>query len=526
MERRAEGPAPGAWSLAWLGLAPLAALGWVMARLPSGLGLWVGRRLGDLAYWALPGRRAVARENLERALGRERTPRELARVCRESFRHLGMMLVEACTFFFRPPSVLLSRVEVEGVDHLKAAAAMGRGVLLLTAHFGNWELLAASHVHSGYPLSVVVRPLDSAVLNRLVSRFRERGDVELIPKRHALRGVREALGRGWMVGILLDQNASRREGVFVPFFGEPASTSKSLALLALSSGAPVVPVFIQREAGGRHRVTIDPAVSPPATGDRQGDILAFTAAFSRIVESQIRQCPEQWFWMHRRWRTRPGILGATAALLLLGSIGAAQDLSAALAPLRAAAARGELAAISGAAFVEPLKPQAAPRPLLGVAILLFPPAPSFLGQLEAIKAHVRDSATHYLAAAGEVKKIREGYELALWEAGAADLVFGAVTDEAGRFELRGVPAGEWVLLGRHETLEDKRARKTPHQVAETRRYGPQPQTIGYRTITYWLLPIRVEAGAPVRVELHDRNPWLTAVTEEKTQGVILQETTP
>lgn len=288
-----------------LALVPLAPLGWGLAHLPVGLGLWVGRRIGDLAYWALSGRRRVASQNLARAFGGERSGRDLDRLCRESFRHLGMTLVEACTFFFCPPSVLLSRVEVEGVDHLKAAAAQGRGMLLLTAHYGNWELLAAAHVLTGYPLSVVVRPLDSPVLNRLVARFRGRSGVEVIAKRRAVRAVLEALRRGWMVGILLDQNASRHEGVFVPFFDQPASTSKSLALLALWSGAPVVPVFIQREAGGRHRVIIESAVPPPSTGEREQDILAFTAAFARILESKIRQQPEQWLWMHRRWKTRP-----------------------------------------------------------------------------------------------------------------------------------------------------------------------------------------------------------------------------
>ena len=116
-----------------MAVGPLAGLGWVLAHLPVGLGLWVGRRLGDLAYCVLPRRRATASENLTRAFGGERTARELRRLCRESFRHLGMTLVEACTFFFRSPSVMLSRVDVEGVDHLKAAAAQGRGVLLLTA---------------------------------------------------------------------------------------------------------------------------------------------------------------------------------------------------------------------------------------------------------------------------------------------------------------------------------------------------------------------------------------------------------
>lgn len=295
------------WSaraLALVVMGPLAGLGWLLAHLPQRLGLWSGRRLGDLASWVLPGRRRVARANLARAFP-ERERREWNRLCRESFRHLGMTFVEACTFFFRPPSVMLSRVEVEGAEHLKTAMAAGRGVLLLTAHLGNWELLAAAHVQTGYSLSVVARPLDSPVLDRLATRLREDGGVEVIPKHRAARRVLEALRRGAMVGILLDQNASRREGVFVPFFGEPASTSKSLALFALSSGAPVVPVFIHREAGGRHRVVVEPAVPPPATGEREQDVAAFTAAFARVVEARVRQWPEQWLWIHRRWRTRP-----------------------------------------------------------------------------------------------------------------------------------------------------------------------------------------------------------------------------
>ncbi len=519
MGRTAERPSPIGGVFAWLLLAPLALLGAMLAYLPWRVGLWMGRRLGDLACWVMPGRRAVARENLERAFGRERNGRELDRLCRESFRHLGMTLVEACTFFFRPPSVLLSRVDVEGLDHLKAAAAHGRGILLLTAHLGNWELLAAAHARTGYAASVVVRPLDSAVLDRVVTRFRERGGVEVIPKRRALRGVRDALRRGRMVGILLDQNASRREGVFVPFFGEPASTSKSLALLALWSGAPVVPVFIQRETVGSHRVTIEPALPPPATGDREEDVAAFTAAFSRVVESRIRQSPEQWFWMHRRWRTRPGVLGVALALLLWGGGAGAQELGPALAPLQAAVQRGEVAVLSGAAFVEPTTPRGAPAPLEGVVIAVLPAAPAFLGDLETVKTHARDSATRYMQAASEVGKIREAYERALRQADASGLMFAAVTDAAGRFELPGVPVGDWVLLGRHEVLHAKPPKKVPHQERASRQFLLEPQPSGYRTVIYWLMPLRVEAGGQIRVELHDRNPWLTGVTEEKTQGV-------
>jgi KDO2-lipid IV(A) lauroyltransferase len=265
----------------------------------------VGRRLGDLAYWALPGRREVASQNLALAFGRERPSEDLRRLARRCFQHLGMTAVEACVFFFRPPTVLLSRVEMEGVNSLKEAMALGRGALLLTAHFGNWELLAASHLLTGYPLSVVARPLDHPLFDRLVARLRARSGAELIEKRRALPSVLAALKRGRMVGILLDQNSSRREGIFVPFFEVPASTSKSLALLALKTGAPVVPVFIHREADGRHRVLFHPVLPVASTGDRERDLFAATAAFTRVIEETVRKWPEQWFWVHRRWKTRP-----------------------------------------------------------------------------------------------------------------------------------------------------------------------------------------------------------------------------
>jgi len=304
--RRAAARAPWAQrALEQLALAPLAGLGWVLVRLPPGVGLWLGRRLGDLVYRTLPGRRAVASQNLALAFGAERSSDALDRLCRQSFHQLGMTLVEVCASLSAPPASLLSRMAVEGMDRLEAAMARGKGALLLTGHLGNWELLAAAHRRSGYPLSIVVRPMDSSLLDRLVTRVRERSGAELVRKQRALREVLDALQRQRMVAILLDQNATRREGVFVPFFGRPASTSKSLALLALRSGAPVLPVFIYREADGSHRVVIEPEVPRPATGDRRQDIVVYTAAFTRCVEDAIRRWPEQWLWVHRRWRTGP-----------------------------------------------------------------------------------------------------------------------------------------------------------------------------------------------------------------------------
>jgi Kdo2-lipid IVA lauroyltransferase/acyltransferase len=282
-------------------LGALAPIGLLLAWLPSRVGLWVGRRLGDLAWALLRGRRAMAIANLARGFGGERTDAERARIARSSFQHLGMNLVESCVFFFRPPAVLLARVELRDAERLHAGAAEGRGVLLLSGHFGNWELLAASHALTGRTLSVVMRPLDAPLLDRLVARFRLRTGAEFIAKRHGLRDVLDALRRGRMVGVLLDQNASRSEGVFVPFFGIPASTSKSLALIALRTRTPVVPVFIRRLPDGRHSVEVDPPVEVPP----DGDVVAYTAAFNRAVETAIRRAPEQWLWLHDRWKTRP-----------------------------------------------------------------------------------------------------------------------------------------------------------------------------------------------------------------------------
>jgi KDO2-lipid IV(A) lauroyltransferase len=273
---------------------------WLLAHLPASFGLAVGRRIGDLLWWLLPGRRRVTLDNLRRALGREETPGALRRLGRRSFQHVGMNLVEGCRYFLRPTDVMISRVRVEGGEQLKAAAAQGRGVLIPTAHYGNWELLAAAHALTGLPASIVVRPLDHPLLDDLASRFRRRSGAELIGKHQAVREVLAALRRGRMVGVLLDQNATRAEGVFVPFFGVPASTSKGLALLALRTGAPVVPLFLRREAGGRHCMEVGAPVPPPP----DADVVAYTARFNQVLEAAIRRAPEQWLWMHARWRTR------------------------------------------------------------------------------------------------------------------------------------------------------------------------------------------------------------------------------
>jgi KDO2-lipid IV(A) lauroyltransferase len=271
--------------------------------LPSRVGTWLGRRLGDVASLLLAGRRRTALANL--ALAFPGLPEsERRRICRRSFQHLGVMGFELCATLVHPLEHALAGIRLHGIEHLRDAVASRGRALVLTAHLGNWELLTVAHRLTGYPLAIVVRPLDSPGLDALADRLRRKSGVELIDKRGALRPVLRALAGGRLVGILLDQNATRREAVFVPFFGRPAATSKSLALLALRTGAPVVPIFVRREAGGGHHVTILPALPAPARTSADA-LVELTRRCTETIEAAIRETPEQWLWIHGRWRTRP-----------------------------------------------------------------------------------------------------------------------------------------------------------------------------------------------------------------------------
>jgi KDO2-lipid IV(A) lauroyltransferase len=278
----------------------------IAGRLPLAMALWLGRRLGDLVHVILPRRRRIALANLARAYP-ELPVAERRLLARRAAQHLGMTVVELPRLLSAPLDATLARIQLDGVEHLDTAMATHGRALVLTAHLGNWEILCAAHRLTRYELSVVVRPLDAPWLDAVAERLRRRAGVEVIDKRGAVRPVLEALRRGRMVGILLDQNAARREGVFVDFFGHPASTSRSIALLALRTGAPVVPIFAHRRRDGGHRVVIHPPVPVPTANDAGAAVVELTARCTMEIERAVRATPEQWLWSHERWRTRPSV---------------------------------------------------------------------------------------------------------------------------------------------------------------------------------------------------------------------------
>ena len=271
--------------------------------MPVRASAWLGRRLGDAGWALLPRRRRLALANLQQAFP-DLGIAARRRIARRSFQHLGTVFTEGCFVLRRPLAQVTAQITLEGEEHVRAVIERHGRALVLTAHLGNWELLTLAPALTGYPLTVVARPLDSPALGVWADRLRRTAGVEVVDKRDALRPVLEALRRGRLVGVLLDQNASRREGVFVPFFGRLASTSRAVAVLALRTRTPVVPAFTRRLAPGRHRIAIQPALALPDASDAAA-VEVVTARCTQAIEAAVRETPEQWLWAHDRWRTRP-----------------------------------------------------------------------------------------------------------------------------------------------------------------------------------------------------------------------------
>ena len=273
--------------------------------LPRRVGRGIGRACG-LLFHALSARhRRIARANLERAFGASLTPRERERLARASFAHAGMIMADAA--YFRLCARLpLERLAVfEGTEHLLKAAAGKRGALVFSGHFGHWEMVGLLQPRIGVPYSMVVRPLDNGRLDSYLSGLRTITGNELISKYNAARGVLRALRPGNAIGLMIDQNVRGEGGVFVDFFGTPASTTPALAIFALKTGAPIVPMFSYPLPDGRLRIRYGEPIVATRRGTLSEDIHAITQQCTRILEREIREHPECWLWMHNRWRTRP-----------------------------------------------------------------------------------------------------------------------------------------------------------------------------------------------------------------------------
>ncbi|CAB5079451.1 Lipid A biosynthesis lauroyl acyltransferase (EC [Olavius algarvensis associated proteobacterium Delta 3] len=264
----------------------------------------IADRLGWVLFHLDKRHRTIALNNLERAFGEGHTPAQNRRIALTVFRNLVRMLFEISWSMRLPLEELKRHFRVKGHLNFTHALRKGKGILMLTGHAGNWELLPIVGAMVNLPVNVLYRPLDSPVLERFITELRSRFGARMIPTAKSARRVLKALLRGEIFAILMDQNVDWYEGVFADFFGHRACTNKGMALLALKTGAPVVPIFLVRETGG-FMVEISAEVPLIRTGDKIKDLEENTQRYNAVIEDFVRRYPDQWFWVHQRWKTPP-----------------------------------------------------------------------------------------------------------------------------------------------------------------------------------------------------------------------------
>jgi KDO2-lipid IV(A) lauroyltransferase len=285
----------------WLVLAVARPLGW----LPRGLARCVAGVLAWSVY-RLHGRlRRVGQRNLELAFPELSAQERKAILC-GVYRSLGRQLVEFCRMTRYTRENIHGWIRTEGLDHYLAAKARGKGVLIVTGHMGAWELSSFYHSLMGYPMSMIARSLDNRLLDAFVNGIRCLHGNRVLPKDDFARGLLTAMRQGETVGILMDTNMTPPQGVFVNFFGKQACTASGVARVALKTGAAVLPGFmVWEEAERRYVLHFGPQLTFERSADEEADIVTATQLCTSVLETWIRRYPDQWLWIHRRWKTRP-----------------------------------------------------------------------------------------------------------------------------------------------------------------------------------------------------------------------------
>lgn len=285
----------------YLGLVLFKLVAYVLSLLPRALFLLVGRGLGRLLA-ALNFRAHVARENIQRAFPEWNEERRTGFV-REAYGELGVLFLEILRSFYRFDRWIERLADSEGQEHLDAALAQGKGVFVMTAHLGNWEVLTASGpALFRTPVTMVTKELKPHWLHRVVSVTRELLGIKMACEPRTMQGILRALKKKEIVGFVMDQYTGAPVGARVPFFGVPVGSHTALATLALRTEAPVVPAIAVRKPDGRYLIRFEPALATIDTGDQESSVLANTAAYVAITEKWVREFPAQWLWIHRRWK--------------------------------------------------------------------------------------------------------------------------------------------------------------------------------------------------------------------------------
>jgi Kdo2-lipid IVA lauroyltransferase/acyltransferase len=275
--------------------------------LPRSLGIRLIRLLAYCIYHLDSRHRRIAAVNLRIAFP-DLADHERDRIARESFQNIAMNLLEVSRLPSLTSSNISSLVGYDpemGLNNYRKALSRGKGILYLTGHFSAWELLPIAHALHGYPLSFITRPLDNGALERFMLRMRGSNGNDVINRRNSSRSILKKLDSNGAVGILMDQNTTFQEGMFVDFFGVPAMTTTSVARFALHTEAPILPGYLTSMHRGRYTIKFLPPINLVRTGDMNRDLLVNTRRLNEVLENIIREQPESWLWGHKRWKNQP-----------------------------------------------------------------------------------------------------------------------------------------------------------------------------------------------------------------------------
>ena len=287
----------------FLGFIGVKIIGGLLCCVPLSMALWIGRRIGDIAYFFNSKRRSIAYANLKSAFPRKEG-REIRKILKAHFENLGMSAVELLKLPVMGKAYLDRHVSVKNIERIQEALAEKKGVILLTAHFGNWELAALSVSSMGYKMSVFAREQKYPRLNNMLNKYREMTGCRVIAKGFSIREIIKTLAGNGIVAMLADQDAGAN-GVFVEFFGRPASTASGPVVFSMRTGAVILPSFIRRADCDKHIVEIGEPLDIINTGDKEDDIKKNLERITKIVEDYIKRFPEEWLWSHKRWKTCP-----------------------------------------------------------------------------------------------------------------------------------------------------------------------------------------------------------------------------
>ncbi|MCG9127301.1 lysophospholipid acyltransferase family protein [Candidatus Poribacteria bacterium] len=277
--------------------------GYFVSILPRKISLKIGGLLGGIVYKFSLHQRNIAYENIRHSL--KNTDEKFLKIyVKQCFQNLGKTAVEFMQFPKKSKELIQDSVQFQGIHHIENALSQGNGAIILTGHFGNWELLAASISTKVAPLTPIVRHLRSHRLNELVTKYRKIAGYTTIDRDTGIRDALRCLRTNNLLGIVADVDTTVN-GVFVDFFGRPAYTPYSPIAFALKTGAAILPSFIIRQPDGSHHAIIEPMMELIQTDNKEQDIIDNTQKFTNIIENYIQKYPEQWIWMHERWKTQP-----------------------------------------------------------------------------------------------------------------------------------------------------------------------------------------------------------------------------